>query len=222
MRVTVGLMKALSLTFVFTICFLHGQAQKWDKGFAKSDVAYENGDYKKAQKFNLKVKKKATKKLGPKSNIVALALVREAKINTGLGVLTKVEDLITEAISINEERNKENKVEYGYILKEAGKVMILYGNFKNASIYVEQARNAFEEAGVIDEMEAELDVLEAKILAGRGFYVEAIELVDHQTNFFKNKIATAGKKESKPHKQAFAEVLIQKANAYRMMGELKQ
>lgn len=203
----------------FAFCVLAVNAQKWDKGFTKADAAYEYGDYKKAQKYNLKNKKKATKKLGSRSSIVAIALVKEAKINTGLGVLTEVEDLVAEAISINDEKNKENKAEYGYLLTEASKVMVLYGNFKSAFTYMEMARTAFEEGGLIEEMEAELDVLEAKILAGRGFYREAIDLVDRQTDFFKSKIAAAGKKEKEVHEQRFAEILIQKANAYRMMGD---
>ena len=76
-RATTRLMKVL-FTLAFTICFLTGYSQKWDKGFAKADIAYENGDYKKAQKFNLKIKKKASKKKKAKTS------TRSAK-NTAAG-----------------------------------------------------------------------------------------------------------------------------------------
>ncbi len=214
-----SLARNVALCCVLSLYCYSAHTQNWDKGFSKSDVAYELGDYKKAQKFNLKVKKKALKKLGQKSNILALALVREAKINTALGVLTEVEDPLNQAIMLNEELNLENKVEFGYLLKEAAQVMILYGNFNLADSYLQQAKSSFEEAGVIEELIAELDVLSAKILAGRGFYSQAIDLVDNQTEFFQNKISSASKKEADIHKKEFAEILLVKSNAYRMMGD---
>ena len=196
-----------------------GFAQKWDKYFTKAAGPYETGDYEKASKYISKLKKKATKKLGGNSNIIALALVEEAKINTALGVYTDVIEPIKRAVRINEEVNKDNNIQYGFLLKEAAQVMILYGNFNLAQQYVESARASLTEADAIEEVEAEIEIQEAKILIGRGFYKEAIELVDHQTDFFRNRILSADKKSKTEMERDFAEILIEKADALRMMGD---
>ncbi len=195
------------------------QAQKWDKFFVKAEEAYETGDYETAGKTIAKLKKKVVKKLGTQTNIYALALVQEAKINTALGVYNVVLEPIATAVELNEQLNKENPVEYGYLLKEAAQVMIQYGHFNLANEYVQSARMAFEEAGVLEEQAVELDVQEAQILVGRGFYSDAVTLVDKQTDFFRAKIASTPKREKEPIQAQFADMLIMKANALRLMGD---
>ena len=204
----------LSLTAVET-----AHAQKWNKYFDKAEDKYKDGNYKKAAKKIAKAEKKARKKLGPKSPILAIALVKKAKINVGYGVLTEVEGPILEAVEMNEEVNADYKLEYGYLLKEAAEVMVLYGNYNLADQYLEKATTAFKEANVFDEIEGEIDVMKAKIMSGKGFYQKAVELVDAQTDFFRSRIAAAGKKTIDQRKEEFAEMLIVKANALRKMGD---
>ncbi len=210
---------ALAILTFFLITPENTQAQNWEKFFEKAADKYEDGDYEKAGKYIAKLKKKSLKKLGTKTNIYALGLVEEARINTALGVYTNVMEPLATAVQINEEINADKPIEYGYLLKEAGQVMIQYGNFNMAEEYVTKAREAFTEAGIIEEQEGELDVQDAKIMMGRGYYWEAIQLVDKQADFFKKQIARAGKREKDEPMKQWAEVMIVKANALRLMGD---
>ena len=193
-------------------------AQKWTKSFAKLDASYEKGEYATSKKGILKLEKKIRKKLGAKNTILASALVRKAKYNDGLGLLNEVEDVLMEAIKVSEEANAEKPEEHGYLLKEAVEVFIEYGNFRLAGDYLAQAREKLEASGkLIDALDAELDMLQVKVLAGKGFYQQAIELADSRVDFFQSEVAKAGKKDEKP-RVVFGDLLITKANAFRKMG----
>jgi hypothetical protein len=201
-------------------CFLSlATSAQWTKSLDKAKEAFESGNYEQASTIIAKTKKKASKKLGAQSNIVGLCLINEALINVGLGAYTDVERPLNEALAINEEQNSGDRVEYGYMLKEAANVWLLYGNFLLASDFVSKARQAFTEANVIAELESELDVMDAKILLGQGYYQQAIDKVDGYFDFFQKQIAESGQEQVDRHKKEYAEILIVKANAFRKMGD---
>lgn len=195
------------------------QAQNWEKYYLKIETAYEVGDYQSAQKALNKAKKKANKKLGENSNTMATLLIKEGKINIGLGLLNEAEPVLSKAVVINTAINQENKTQYGFIYKETAEVMVLLGNYNTAHRYHKEAISAFTSTGELDQISGELDVLEAAVLSGKGFYNKAVTLVEKQTPYFQGKIASANKKVADSHKKDFAELLILKSNSLRKMGD---
>ncbi len=194
-------------------------AQKWNKTYDKLDAKYEVGDYATAKKGILKVEKKVRKKLGANSPVLATTLLRKAKYNNGLGLLIEVESVLEEAIELSNAVNGDQPAEHGYLLKEGAKILVEYGNYRKAQDYVDSARLVLESSGnLIEDIEVELKVLDAQILMGKGFYQEAIALVDEQTPFFQQRVAAASKKDEEPRAELGA-LLIAKANALRLMGD---
>lgn len=209
----------LCFVFFFTFSNFSSYAQKWEKAFAKLDASYELGDYAKASKGMVKLEKKIIKKLGGKSPVLANALIRKAQYQNGLGLLTEVQPTLDRAIELSTEINADNPAEHGFLLKEAARTMIAFGNFRKAGDYTEGARRILSESNnLIDELRAELDVLDAQILTGKGYYRRAISMADSLTDFFADRVRSAGKKEEKP-REDFASILIAKANALRKMGD---
>ena len=207
------------LVLLFALSSLPAHSQKWEKAFAKLDASYEYGDYAKASKGMLKLEKKIIKKLGGKSPVLANALVRKAQYQNGLGLLIDVEPTLDQALSLSTEINANNPAEHGFLLKEAAGIMISYGNFRKAADYAEESRKVLSESGnLIEDIEAELDVLEAQALTGKGYYRKAIAMVDSLNDFFEGRVRGAGKKDLKP-REDFASILIAKANALRKMGD---
>ena len=208
------LLVVIPLFFVFGVC-----AQKWDKAFTKLDASYELGDYAKAKKGITKVEKKVRKKLGANNPIYISTIVRKAKYNDGLGLLNEVEPVLDEAIKLSDEVNRDNPVERGFVLKESAKVLVSFGNFRKAEAYVNACREVLAASNnLVEDVEVELDVLDAQILIGKGYYRSAIELVDKRTSFFQDRILAAGKKDEKS-REDMAKLLIVKADAFRKMGD---
>ncbi|MDW3195701.1 MAG: CHAT domain-containing protein [Cytophagales bacterium] len=207
------------LIAILVIGSLPLSAQNWEKSFAKLDAYYAYGDYAKARKGIDKIEKKVRKKLGENSPILASTLLRKAQYNLGLGLLVEVESGVEEAITLSEQVNTNNPAERAYLLKEAAKILVVYGNFRKADDYIRDSRSTVAETGDVPEsFLAELDVLRAQVLTGRGYYREAINVVDSLTDFFSDRVLRAGKKDEEP-RAAYAGILIAKANALRKMGD---
>ncbi len=193
--------------------------QNWDKAFSKLDLKYEYGDYAGAKKGIDKLEKKVIKKLGGQHPIYVNTLIRKARYSNRLGLLGEVESNINKAMEVSTDANAENPTELGFTQKEAAKVMIDYGNYSLAQELVEAARTSLTGAGgMVPEVEAEIAVLEAKVLDGLGFYQEALTLTDAQLDHFETRVQQAGKKNLKPAEE-MAELLIIRANALRQMGD---
>ncbi len=209
----------LSIAALFISIGSMTYAQKWEKTFTKLDEKYQVGDYASAKKGIEKAEKKIKKKLGTDSPIYVNALIRKARYSNGLGLLNQVEPSIDQAMEISEKVNADNASEYGFTLKEAAKVLVDYGNYQKANELVKTSRSVLSESGnLIEEIEAELDVLDAQILSGKGFYRQAIALVDQRLEFFQGRVAAAGKKDEKS-REDLAQLLIAKANSLRNMGD---
>lgn len=197
------------------------QAQ-YQKSIEKADEEYQDGDYSSARIQIEGMKKKATKSLGYNNPFNAIALVKEAKINVGLGELVSVMEPLQAGIAMSEEVNGAKTAEHGFILKEAAEVMVSFGNYNLAEEYVNQATAAFEASNsLIEDIKAELDVIKAQILSGKGFYRAAVQLVNRQQEYYLQRaFSTAGdKKDVEERKEEFAEMMIVKANSFRKMGD---
>ncbi|WP_421764417.1 CHAT domain-containing protein [Ekhidna sp.] len=212
------LQSALMVVLMLCVTFTNAQYQKY---IDKADEKYESGDYSSARKQIVKLKKKATKSLGYNNPYNAIGLVKEAKINVGLGELVSVMQPLEEAVAMSEEVNGATSAEHGFVLMEAADVLISYGNFLLAGQFIDKANEAFESSGsLIEDISAKLDVQRAQVLSGKGFYSQAIELVDNQTDYYLQRaLAEGDKKEQIKRKEEFAEMMIVKANSLRHMGD---
>ena len=196
----------------------NGQYQKY---IDKADDAYKEGDYSGARKQIAKMQKKVTKKLGTKNPYSAIALIKEAKIDVGLGELVHVMEPLLAGIEMSKDVNGLSSAEHGFIMMESAEVLISYGNFKLASEYLDAATTAFESSGsLIEDIKAQLEVKKAQILAGKGFYSEAIRVVNSQEDYFhlRAKSTEGDKDHIERRKEEFAQMMIAKANSLRKMG----
>ncbi|WP_370089890.1 CHAT domain-containing protein [Ekhidna sp.] len=210
-----------AIVVILMLCFSVTNAQ-YQKSIDKADDKYESGDYSSARKEIAKLKKKATKSLGYNNPYNAIALVKEAKINVGLGELVSVMKPLEEAIAMSEQVNGAESAEHGFILMEASEVLITYGNFLLAGQYIDKATEAFEASGsLIEDIKANLDVQRAQVLSGKGFYRDAVKLVDKQTDYYLGRaLSPSGDKDQQEErKEEFAKMMIVKANSLRHMGD---
>ena len=210
-----------AMVVILTLCVGIANAQ-YQKIIEKADDKYESGDYSSARNQIAGLKKKATKDLSYNNPYNAIALVKEAKINVGLGELVDVMKPLEEAIAMSTEVNGEQTAEHGFILLEASEVLISYGNFRLAGQYIDEATKAFESSGaLIEDIKSALDVQRAQVLSGKGFYSGAIKLVDDQTEYYLGRaFSTEGdKNDQEDRKEEFAKMMIVKANSLRKMGD---
>ncbi len=197
----------------------HAQYQKY---IDKAEDAYKQGDYTGARKQIAKMQKKVTKKLGASNPYSAIALIKEAKIDVGLGELVHVMDPLKAGIEMSEQVNGLNSAEHGFVMMEAAEVLISYGHFKLASEYLTEAEQAFQTANsLIEDIKAQLEVKKAQILAGKGFYSEAVRVVNSQEDYFLQRAVSAqgSKDDIERRKEEFAQMMIAKANSLRKMGD---
>ena len=194
---------------------------QYQKSIEKADEKYQSGDYSSARNEIAKMKKKATKSLGYSNPYNAVALVKEAKINVGLGELVSVFAPLDSAIIMSKEVNGLESAEHGFIMLEAAEVVISYGNFKLAGEYIEEATKAFQASdSFIEDIKSRLDVMRAQVLAGKGFYSEAVKVVNSQQDYYLQRaLSEEGSKDDiVKRKEEFALMMIAKANSLRHMG----
>ena len=210
-----------ALVVVLMLCITVTQAQ-YQKSIEKADEKYEYGDYSSARKIIAKLKKKATKSLSYNNPYNAIALIKEAKINVGLGELVSVMKPLEEGIAMSEQVNGAESAEHGFVLMEASEVLISFGNFRLAGEYIEQASTAFESSGsLIEDIKAVLDVQRAQVLSGKGFYSAAVKLVDSQADYYLQRaLSSSGDKDEQvERKEEYAKMMIVRANSFRNMGD---
>ncbi|MEM6643880.1 MAG: tetratricopeptide repeat protein, partial [Bacteroidota bacterium] len=194
---------------------------QYQKYIDKADAEYKTGDYASARKQIAKMQKKVSKKLGNENRYTAIALVKEAKINVGLGELVSVMKPLKAGIEMSKKVNGESSAEHAFILMEAAEVLIAYGHFKLADEYLSQSAAAFAaSSSLIEDIKAQLEVQKAQVLSGKGFYSEAIRVVNSQEDYFlkRAKSSEGGKEDIEQRKEEFALMMIVKANSLRKMG----
>jgi len=204
---------------LFTVTILHAQ---YEKDLDKAQASYIEGDYEGAKSDIDKVREKSIKKLGDNNKFIPIALVREGLIQSALGILVDVIPTTEEAVAKSESINGDGTVDHAFILKEASETMIQYGNFQKARIYLTSAQQNFEKSGQMsEELNAELEVLDAQILSGQGFNRDALKLINTQLKYYKDQAAVdaGSKKLNRNADREYATLMITKANTLRKMGD---
>jgi CHAT domain-containing protein len=196
-------------------------AQNWNKYYDKSDAAYVPGDYAKASKFIEKAIKKSTKKLGAENAVLANALMRQARIDIALGVYVGVPEKIARSLEMAEKVSPDDKSSLAYLYKDATSIHIEYGNYVLAEEALGQAKELFATGDITDEIVSQLTLLEAQILAGKGYSTKSIALSDTQLTSLQPKLASAGKESGGVYEKLYASFLVEKANALRKMGDFQ-
>lgn len=215
-------MKLLQITTTAVLILLvNVGAAQYQKKFDKADEDYEKGNYSSARNKIEGVLKSVEKKLGSNNPYKAIALIKEAKIKVGLGELVGVMPPLQSGVSMSEEVNGKESPEHGFIMLEAANVLISYGNFRLAGVYIEEAAAAFQASDTyIEDIKAQLDVQRAQVLSGKGFYKEAVRVVNSQEQYFLQRALSeeGSKKDIEKRKEEYAKMMIVKANSFRKMG----
>ncbi|UXP31285.1 CHAT domain-containing protein [Reichenbachiella agarivorans] len=193
---------------------------KYDKKLEKADEAYELGQYNSARAEIEKIKKQSTKKLGATNDFLPIAYIKEAKYDVALGMLGNIDASVTKGLELSATINGEESEVHALLLKEATEVMIQYGNYVTAKKYLDLAKPILRGAGMDEDLAASMDVLEAQILVGRGFYTEAIKLINEKMPFYLQRALNEEGRRSavRERKRELARMMIFKGNAYRQMG----
>ncbi len=172
------------MSIVLVLVITTGYAQKWNKMIDKAEAKYVVGDYAKAVKLNEKLRKKAVKKLGPANNYIAVYHLNAAKYNLSTGDLRNFDSDIEAAISISEKSNASKLLDHALILLDATNILIRYGNFAKAKIYLDQSEKIFTDINKLDEFKPNLDISRAQIYTGQGYYAEALKLIEDNYDYY--------------------------------------
>ena len=222
--------------FIFSIA-LHAQS-KYDKVLNKANVYYEQGDYIKASKTLNKLRKKAKKKLGVNNKYEAIARMELVKYNIDMGKLTGFESQLEDAISTSISANGEGTLEHGLTLLDASKLYMQYGNPLKAKDYLDQAEEIFSKSeNLTDIVKAKLTLVEIQVLSERGFYKEAVKLIEKNEDYFRGRavarvseVDASGKLKSRTLDPVernvrygeYAELMILKGKTLGEMGNIKE
>lgn len=214
------LTKTYLTVLLLSVVFVAGAQTKYDKKLEKADEAYELGQYESARSEIEKIKSKSTKKLGANNDFMPIALIKEAMYDVALGKLDNIQNSVSKGLELSVTINGAHSEVHALLLKEATDVMIQYGNYVIAKTYLDQARVILDGAGMDPDLEASMDVLEAQILVGRGFYTAALSLIDERMPFYlKRSLDEDGRRKVvRERKRELARMMIFKGNAYRKMG----
>lgn len=210
------------LLLIVSLVYTGAKAQtKYDKKLEKAADLYELGNYSGARNEIEKIKKQTTKKIGGVNEFLPIARVKEAKYDVALGILGGVHQSVAEGLEMSEVVNGADSEVHALLLKESTEVMNLYGDYQQASEYLEKARPILEEAGMNENLAASIDVLDAQIKVGRGYFSDAIELINGKMDFYQGRaLLDDGSKKSvmRERKREFARMMMFKGDAYRQMG----
>lgn len=217
-----------TLTSVVVVLFLLVSSDalaQYEKALDKANEAYDVGNYGKARKEIAAMQKKVNKKLGGSNPYMAISLLKEAKISLELGLLNEVDSTLTRAIKMSSAVNDTVSAEHGFMLMEGAEVMISYGNFNKAGSYIDRAESAFKNSGnLIEDIKAELEVMKAQVLVGKGFNTVAIEVVNKQYDFYLGRaMLDEGKKKAQiQRKDDYANLITVRAQAYANKGDVDE
>ncbi len=92
---------------LFSGCFLvtSNALAQYEKDPKKAQLAYIDGDYEGSNKDIDKVIEKSIKKIGENNKFIPIALIRQAIIQSALGILVDVIPLTEEAVAKSEDIN---------------------------------------------------------------------------------------------------------------------
>ncbi len=219
-RTKTALLLAISLLFIGSATLAQ---TKYDKKLEKADELYDHGDYDKARAEIEVIKKSSTKKLGAANDFMPIAKIREAQYDVALGYLDGIEASVNDGLELSRSINGPESEVHALLLKQASEVMILYGHLVKAKEYLDEARNILATGDMDPDLAASMDVLEAQIMVGRGYYQDAIDLINETVGFYQRRAANEDGKRRvvRERKRDFARMMMFKGDAYRMMGNYR-
>jgi len=211
--------------FIFPIFCQSQTVTKYDKKFnkllSKAEDKFFDGDIAKARKYISKVREKSIQKLGKNNKFLASAVVRESYYDFFMGNIRNLDKDLKEAISISKSVEGDGSVSHAELLLEISKIYSEYGNYLKANDYLEEVNEIYTSGlGLFtEERKVAYDYQKALILAGRGFYREALEMIESSLGFFKPKVYILEKDEAEKMARKVANLMITRADVMGKMGD---
>jgi CHAT domain-containing protein len=178
-------MKSLLSTLVlFALCTLSFAQSKYEKIMTKAEVAYEKGSYKSAIKSIEKFNSKVSKKLGKQNQYTPTYYLLLAKYNLASGLIPDFELNLQSAIAASVAINQENSSKNGVLLLEAAELNSQNGAYRVAKILLAQSKKILDGGFMTDAIKARWNMAYADALTGQGFFVESLETLKQNENYF--------------------------------------
>ena len=165
-------------------------AQKYDKFVDKVNVPYETGDYLKAQKANLKMKKKVSKKLGPENDYIIKYHMMAARNDLALGLLNEFNVNIEQAVVMSEKVNTPLSAGHILVLNQVATMLLQNGNPKQAEAYIKLAQGDIDKIDNNENIKAYTDLNSAAIYSTQGYYAKAIEFISDNEKYYSTRAIT--------------------------------
>ena len=216
------------------LCNTEANAQaKYDKMVAKVSMAYETGDYSKADKYNSKFKKKIDKKLGADSKYQITYYYMAARNDLANGLLNSFDANVDKTYNLSVKINKEGTPQHAFVLNRIASLLIQNTNPLRALTYVEEANKVVEGLSEAPGLTAMTELNFAEIYSEQGYYARAIAYIDEHEKYYASRTADKqtyvdenGNLKSKKlsasdvttNRNEYAQLLNLKANTYRYMG----
>lgn len=229
-----------SSVLLLTLLLLVSQqsfAVNWEKMLLKANTSYEKGDYIKTEKYLNKLRKKATKKLGPENKYLAEYYLLSARNKLAQGLLADFTTNIDMAISMSQKVFTENSEEHVDYLNRASALLIQNGDMLKAFEYAQKAQEQLGKLEASERLKALTNLNLAAVYSGMGFYAKAIAFMDENNDYFMGRavkkesyVDESGKLKTKRLDQKeidqrfdeYAQLLNLRANTYRLMGDFQK
>ncbi len=232
------IIRLISVWIFVLLCSIPAVSQKkFDKQLAKTDNAYNAGEYSKALKSLTKFKKSATSKLGQNNKYMPGYYIREARINLNAGLLTGFDASLTNAINASFTLNGDASNNHAALLVEVGESYNLYGNYRLGREYLEKAAEIAKKVTPEDFLlKGKINLQLAESLIGQGFSNQALKILRENEKFFleraieketyveegKIKSRRVPEEELNPRFGAYAKLLTLIGYAYAKQGDIDQ
>jgi CHAT domain-containing protein len=175
---------SLSTLVLFALFSVSFAQSKYDKMVTKAEVAYEKGSYKSAIKSIEKFNSKVSKKIGKQNQYTPTYYLLLAKYNLASGLIPDFELNLQSAIDASVAINQENSSKHGLLLLEAGELNSQNGAYRIAKNLLAQSKKILDGGFMTDEIKAKWNVAYAEALTGQGFFVESLETLKQNENYF--------------------------------------
>ncbi|HEX9650890.1 MAG TPA: CHAT domain-containing protein [Cyclobacteriaceae bacterium] len=184
-------MKRVSLIISFLLVSGWAISQgnkKYDTQVIKAESAYDIGNYWTAIKVNEKLGKKAIKKEGPESYYAGVYYILRGKYNLAVGMLNGFESSLEKGLEIALKNKGSDPTNYVNQLLTVTELYIRFGNFLKADNLLESARKELTDADRMTEnFKAGMNVFQAEIQAGMGYYNKAMEFIVNSEDYFQGR-----------------------------------
>ncbi len=231
--------KALLLGLCFSFLLLPLTAQKWKKGFDKSEKFYLKGDYKLAKETNHLLKVKSRRVLGVQNKMLASAHFKDAKYFAAAGYIKEYRKIIWRGLNTSKGINGKNDVAYAIAALEGTDILIENGDYLNAELLLKEIKAILSKRNSLSKKYSQaIEVQMAKIYTGQGFYEKALKLLpsnktfmlsqlEEKESYYDEKIEKILKRdlstvESTQRKRDYATFLSSIGNIYRKQKELEK